>query len=192
MIELSDLLGSKASLQLLELFIQRPDQPMYQAEIINDVKASTNPQFNWNTAKKWLNNFVSYGLVSERKKGKWILYTLDRTNPVVKEYKIFTSVAKLYEVIRTFQIKQDLQGPDAEIYLFGSAARGEDNEDSDIDLLIIGQIDDNTLVELKESVKDKMKKDVNIIAYPRAGYSDLYRSDKAFFDNIEKDKTKLL
>jgi predicted nucleotidyltransferase len=185
MVELSDLLGSKASVQLLEFFIQRTDQPMYQAEIINEVKASTNPQFNWNTAKKWLNFFVSYGLVSERKKGKWVLYTLDRTNPVVKEFKIFTSVAKLYEVMRTFQIK------DTEIYLFGSAARGEDNENSDIDLLLIGQIDNNTLVELKESVKDKMRKEVNIIAYSRAQYSDLYRSDHAFFDNIDKDKVKI-
>ena len=186
MIEISNLLGSKASVQLLEFFIQRTDQSMYQAEIINDVKASTNPQFNWNTAKKWLNIFVSYGLVSERKKGKWKLYTLERTNPVVKEFKIFISVAKLYEVIRSYIIK------DAEIYLFGSAARGEDSENSDIDLLIIGQIDDNILVEIKESIKEKMRKDANIIAYSRAQYSDLYRSDHAFFDNIDKDKIKLL
>lgn len=186
MTELSDLLGSKASIQLLELMVRKPDVPMYQAEIINEVKAFNNPRFNWNTARKWLSFFVEYGLISEKKKGKWVLYTLDRTNPVVKEFKIFLNVTRLYEAIKTFSIDN------AEIYLFGSASRGEDNEDSDVDLLIIGQIDNNVLVDLKDAVREKMNKETNAIVYSRAQYSDLYRSDRAFYESVEKDKIKLL
>lgn len=158
---------------------------MYQTEIINEVKTLNNPKFNWNTAKKWLDFYVKYGLVSKERRGKWVLYTIDRTNPVVKEFKIFINVTKLYDVIRSLSIKN------AEIYLFGSAARGEDSENSDIDLLIIGQIDDNTLVDFKDAVREKMKKEVNPIVYSRAQYSDLYRSDRVFFENIDKDKIKL-
>jgi predicted nucleotidyltransferase len=104
----------------------------------------------------------------------------------VKQLRAFLNVTRLYGLIKNFDT-----GEDAEIYLFGSAARGEDSEDSDIDLLVIGKIDDATRSSLRSSIMEKMGKEVNFVVYSRAQYSDLYRNDKAFYDSIERDKIRL-
>jgi predicted nucleotidyltransferase len=76
-------------------------------------------------------------------------------------------------------------------YHDGSGARGEDSENSDIDILVIGQIDDATRTNIKETIMKKMRKEINFVVYSRVQYSDLYRGDKAFYENIERDKIRL-
>lgn len=189
MIQLTDFLGSKICLQIIDLFIQKPETEMYQAEVINEIKLTSNPKLSFPSAKKWLDFLVQNGLLFERIKGKWVLYSLDRENPVVKQYKIFTTTAKLYELIRAqFVVRQSEK---VEIFLFGSTARGEDGETSDVDLLLVGSLDTDTLANLKSALMEKMQREVTVVAYTRTQYSELYRTNKPFYENLDRDKIRL-
>jgi predicted nucleotidyltransferase len=179
MTQLSDFVGSKNCVRLLKYFIQKPQLETYQAEIVKETGISPN------TTKKWLDLLVKNGLLEETKKGGLVLYSLTKGNPVVKYFKILVNVADAYEVVRTYPMES------AEVYLFGSTARGEDNENSDVDLLVIGQIGANVQAGLKKSLMKKMGREANLVVYSRAQYSDLYRKDKAFYVSIETDKIKL-
>jgi predicted nucleotidyltransferase len=184
--ELTDFISSKVAVQLLELFSDRPEAEMYQREILDEMRSQYNPKLTTPSIKKWLDFFVQNGILSEKKKKKWVLYSLNKGNPVVKQLRIFLNVTRLYGLIKNFDID------DAEIYLFGSTARGEDSENSDIDLLVIGKIDDDTRSNVRLKILDKGKKEVNFVVYSKGQYSDLYRNDKAFYDSIERDKIRLL
>jgi predicted nucleotidyltransferase len=184
--ELTDFISSKVAVQLLELFSDRPEAEMYQREILDEMRSQYNPKLTTPSIKKWLDFFVQNGILSEKKKKKWVLYSLNKGNPVVKQLRIFLNVTRLYDLIKNFDID------DAEIYLFGSTARGEDSENSDIDLLVIGKIDDDTRSNVRLKILDKGKKEVNFVVYSKGQYSDLYRNDKAFYDSIERDKIRLL
>ncbi|HTY92090.1 MAG TPA: nucleotidyltransferase domain-containing protein [Methanocella sp.] len=105
---------------------------------------------------------------------------------MVRQFKVLLNTAKILESIEGISLN------DAEIYLFGSAARGEDDKDSDIDLLIIGEADSAKLAEIKDAVMEKLGREVNLVFYTRAQYSDLYRDNRMFYENIERDKIRLL
>jgi uncharacterized protein len=183
--ELTDFITSKIAVQILELFSERPESEMYQKEILDELRSLYNPKLTIPSMKRWLDFFVQNGLLVERKKKKWVLYSLDKANPVTKQLKILLTVTKLYDIIK------NISPDDAEIYLFGSAARGEDSEYSDIDILVIGQIDDSNRINIKESIMKRLRREANFVVYSRVQYSDLYRNDKAFYESIERDKIKL-
>lgn len=77
-------------------------------------------------------------------------------------------------------------------YLYGSAARGEDSEDSDIDLLIIAGQDKEIIFKALGKLRYNLNREVNPIIYTRMEYSKLPMTDKAFFEAFEKDKIRLI
>jgi len=184
--EFTDFISSKVAVQILELFSERPESEMYQKEILDEMRLLYNPKLTIPSIKKWLDFFVQNDILVEKKKKKWTLYSLDKGNPIAKQLKILLTVTKLYRLIKKYHIEG------TEIFLYGSAARGEDSENSDIDILVIGKIDDATRSEIRSEVMETLKKEVNFVIYSRSQYSDLYRTDKAFYESVERDKIKLL
>lgn len=180
MTELLDILGSKQCVLLLRLLIDHSGEELYQGEIIRLSRISPN------TVMKWLKFLASRGIVTERWKGGLKFYSIAAVHPVIKQFKILINVVALSEVVK------DFSGEGREIYLFGSAARGEDTKQSDIDLLITGNIDNITLAELIERIYVALKKKVNPIVKNPFEYAQLYRTDKAFYENIERDKIRLI
>lgn len=177
---LTGIIGSKKCMQILKAIAYAPESEFYQSEIARISGLSIN------TSKKWLEPLVKYGILNKTKKAGHIIYTLDRGHPFVKQLKILMSVSQIYEAICKFSEEG------FEVYLFGSAARGEDTEKSDIDLLIIGSIDNNTLVVLTDKINKVSGRVVNPIRYNPVEYAELSRKDKAFYRHLERDKIRLI
>lgn len=177
---LVDILGSKKCMQILKAVIFNPDVEFYQSEIAKKAGLSIN------TTKKWLDLLVKYGVLDKKKKAGHIIFFLDREHPFIKQLKVLLNVSRSYEAIRKFSDEG------FEVYLFGSAARGEDTEKSDLDLLIIGSIDNNTLAALTNKIKDTLHREVNPVRYDPMEYAELSRKDKAFYENLERDRIRLI
>jgi len=126
---LIDLLASDGCVQLLQPFLYKPGIEMYQSEVI---RVTGMPKTR---AIRLLNQLTSYGLINEKVKAGSKFYRVAEENPVLKQLKILIILSKLYELTR------DFSGKNIEVYLFGSSAKGEDTENSDIDLLIIADTD---------------------------------------------------
>lgn len=180
---LIDIITSTKCYRLLRLFVYKPRYEMYQSELIKESGLSPN------TAVPLLNKLVSYGIVDENIVAGTKFYSVKEENPVIKQLKILANVSSLYESIRIFS-------DDTEVYLFGSASRGEDTENSDIDLLVIANGDKKSLSMLKEKIKDtltdKLRREVNPVIFTPIEYASLYNKDKAFYNSIEKDKIRVL
>jgi len=75
------------------------------------------------------------------------------------------------------------------VYLFGSYARGDENAQSDIDLMIKGGNYDGYFgfVDVKEALGNAVGKEVDLVEY-RAVEEDNSRSGKRFRDHVERDK----
>lgn len=81
-------------------------------------------------------NFAVADLVKEKlikkiKKGRLSFYTLNFQSPLIKQLKIVANLLTLQSLIKR------IQNISLKITLFGSAARGENISDSDIDLFIV-------------------------------------------------------
>lgn len=180
--ELIEILTSAKSFKLLKVMLYKPGYEMYQKEIIKGSGLSPN------TAVPLLNKLTAYGILKENIVAGTKFYSIVKENPVLKQFKILVNVSNIYELTR--ELPQDV-----EIYLFGSAARGEDYENSDIDLLIIANGDKEALSKIKEDVKERLTgslyREVNPVVYTPIGYSNLYNKEKAFYESIEKDKIRV-
>ncbi len=180
MTDLTGIIGSKKCMQILKAIAYAPESEFYQSEIARISGLSIN------TVKKWLELLVKYGILNRSKKAGHIIYSLNPGHPFLKQLKILITVSRVYEAIRIFSEKG------FEVYLFGSAARGEDTEKSDIDILIIGPIDNNTLVTLSDKLNKSMGREVSPVRYNQMEYAELSRKDKAFYENLERDKIRLI
>ncbi len=180
---LIDIIISVKSFKLLKVLLYKSRCEMYQKEIINESGLSPN------TAVPLLNKLTNYGILNENIIAGTKFYSIVEENSVVKQLKVLINVSNLYELTK------DIRG-DFELYLFGSAARGEDTNDSDIDLLIVANGDVKTLSKLKERIRDhltdSLRREVNPIIFTNIEYSNLYNKEKAFYDSIEKDKIRVL
>ncbi|MFH1128597.1 MAG: nucleotidyltransferase domain-containing protein [Candidatus Omnitrophota bacterium] len=93
---------------------------------------------------------VKQGLVFRKGEGRSFLYSLNYEDPLAKQFKAFKNVLFL----RTTLSK--LKSASKKIILYGSASRGEDTHESDIDLFIVSR-EPQAVKEIIASLKTKRK-----------------------------------
>lgn len=109
----------------LNFLILRPGKMCYEREIARGAEIS------YGSANHVLNQLYKKRLLQRKKEGRMCYYAIDISNPYLKEFKILCNmllIEPLIERLRPYTRK---------IVLYGSWAKGLDEEDSDIDLFII-------------------------------------------------------
>jgi predicted nucleotidyltransferase len=157
--------------------LKNPTCETYAAELERVVKVSKRSLF------ASLSNLEKNGFLKRREVGKTILYSLKRDNVIAKQMKILLTLSELAVLDQIF--KEDK----CELYLFGSAARGEDTEKSDIDIIALTEMSKSSVMALLSKARIKNLKP---IVYTQMEYAALYKQDKAFYERVEKDKIRLV
>lgn len=179
MVNLIELLGNKSLAKLLDFFILNPTKEFSQTSI----KKQTN--LAKATLTKWLSRMEKEKLIQVKVIGVSKLYRLENGNILIRYLKILDNIIKLKE-IEKLKKKYNIK-----IYLYGSAARGEDNEKSDIDLLIMGKIKKEDIVNEINKISDKINRKITFQIFNMLEWSNLSTKDKAFYERVEKDKIEL-
>jgi predicted nucleotidyltransferase len=133
------------------------------------------------TAVKWLNYLVKQDFLMCKTIGVTNLYSIKKEKPLIKQLKIAYTLGMLI----------DLKIPNTEMYLYGSASRGEDVEVSDIDLLLLGNEKKHTIIDLIEKYSNKIGKKISIVQFTQSEWSMIAKKDPAFFERVEKDKIRI-
>lgn len=168
-----ELFQGRPAARLLEFFLENPSREAYAAQLggLGISRASL-----FQSLKKLENA----GVLNARRVGRSVLYRLAPTPPV-KQLKVLRSTSTLWRFLKRFS------GKGIEIYLYGSVARGEGTEKSDVDLLAVGKRDAELEREIASGVKN-----AKITFLTPMEYAALPRKDKAFYESIERDKIRLV
>jgi len=75
---------------------------------------------------------------------------------------------------------------EGEIYLYGSEARGEGLEDSDLDILVIGR--ERAVINKIEAIDKRVK----VSFFTPLEWAKIARDDPAFYERVERDKIRLV
>ena len=134
----------------LKVFFEEPAREFHLRELSRITKK--NPV----TVKTHLKMFVKIGVIKRKKERNLELYSANTENFHYKEYKRVYNKTKLLESGLINFLKDELSLPT--IVLFGSYEKGEDNQNSDIDIFILTeakkQLDmDNYEKKLNRSVQ---------------------------------------
>jgi len=118
-----------------------------------------------------LQELLKKGLVQRKQKGKAYVYQIKSEVTALKQVKVLDSIIKLQSLVKKLSPLVD------KVILFGSCARGEDTEDSDIDLLIITHDKGGVKEKLKQFTKFRLKP---IIKTP-VEFANLEKKDPSFY-----------
>jgi len=120
-----------AGVKVLKLFLENPYSKYYLREIAKKAKVSPS------TAKIVTDFLVEKGLIVRSVRGNLAIFKANMSNPTFKHMKITKSLFEIWNSgiipLLTKQCKAQ------SITLYGGVARGEDDENSDIDILVIGK-----------------------------------------------------
>jgi len=175
MVQLFELFAKRSATKILEFFLDNPSGEFYETEIrkkVNIVKASS---------IKWLRTLAELDFLLKRNKGRMILYKLNLENPIIKELKKLKTISLLAPEFKDLGI---------EVYLYGSCARGEDKENSDVDVLIMGK-QTREIISTITYIEKKINKKIKPSFYTQIEWSRMSRKDPAFYERVEKDKMRL-
>ncbi|MBN1385543.1 nucleotidyltransferase domain-containing protein [Candidatus Woesearchaeota archaeon] len=176
---MAEILGEKNAMRILVFLLENPTAQYSQKELRVKIKISKA------TMIKWLGLLIRKDMIRIKKIGVTNLHWLNRENIIVKQLKILHNLL-LLEKIRIISRKHEITA-----YLYGSCARGEDTEDSDIDILIIGNKRKEGIISDFSKISSKIRRKINISVFTSLDWSFVARKDPAFYERVEKDKILL-
>jgi len=147
------LVKSKIRRNLILLFVYNKDKEFYLSEIANMVKTSAG------TTQRELNKLLLSDFITFKKKANLSIYTLN------KKYSLLKEVESI--VRKTYGIEVELKKVLGRIndilfaFLFGSYVTGGLKSDSDIDLFVIGDVDEDQVFKVMQKVEKLIGREIN-------------------------------
>ncbi|MEK6982701.1 MAG: nucleotidyltransferase domain-containing protein [Candidatus Micrarchaeota archaeon] len=126
------------------------------------------------------------GILTKEKKGNLILFNTNKNCSFLQDLKslfekIEGIITKITDKIRkTHGITYAL--------IFGSAALGRASEKSDIDILVIGSIEENNFSKSIFKVQKKVKREINFILWTEPDLKKKIKEQSTFLKNIATNK----
>ncbi len=171
MLQINDIFYKKD--KILDLFFEKPGSEFHLRQIARLAGVSTT------AAKSKLKELEKIGMILSEKKVNMLTYRARMTEEY-KEAKKLYNIRRIRECHLTDYITKEMKHPEA-IILFGSAARGENSEKSDIDIFVLA--DTKKEIDL-ENFEKKIGKKVNIISMTRKEFEETKKKSPEFVNNI--------
>lgn len=149
---LEALISSKTRVKLLTLFLLNPGSEFYIREIVRSTGE------NINSVRRELCNLESFGLLLGEKKGNQQYYTVNTGHFLYPELqKIVLKTEGVSGVLKRTFAGEVITC----MFMYGSFAKGTAGAKSDIDLFIVGAIDEDRLIPVIHSCELETGREIN-------------------------------
>jgi predicted nucleotidyltransferase len=172
---LSFFVRSKHRAAILRIFFANPESQFYLREIAKMINASAG------NAQKELKGLEKEGILKSAKRGNLRFYCLNPAYPLFNELSGIISKTLGIEA----EIKKELKSLKGLrfAFIFGSYVKKDFGPDSDLDLFIIGSIDEDELIRKIKKAENRINREIN---YHVAGEREFLQSlkEKSFYQDI--------
>ena len=157
--KLSEILFGKTRQAVLSLLYGHADESFYLRQILRVVGGGMG------ALQRQINALVDAGLVKRIHKGKQIYYQANAQSPVYGELKsIIIKTAGIGDILKIALAPLAQQIDCA--FIYGSVARGAEKADSDVDVIVVGDIAFSEVVVALSSVQETIGREINPTVYP--------------------------
>jgi len=175
---------SKTKRSLLKLFLTNPGRAFYTREIAKLTGESLN------AVRRELGYLEKAGLLKSYRQGNL------RYFKVVKEFPFFPELKKIiYATVGLGDyLKSKLRDSESIdlAFIYGSVARNEETERSDIDLFVVGRIAEEELHKLVSEMEKEIGREINYTLMTRRELTQRRKRGEPFIKRLEKEKKLLL
>ena len=182
----ADALFTTTQQRLLGLLYGRPDRSFYFKEILRRTGMGVA------TIKRELDRMVDVGILTRTKIGNQHHYQANPACPIHDE--LSTIVRKTLGVAGPIQAAlKPLSDRISQAFVYGSTASGKAGPDSDIDLIIIGEVALSELAQVLYPAQEALEREINPRVYSSREWQQLVKSDNKFVcELLEKPRIELL
>ncbi len=179
---LNTLLTSHSRAAVFEALFDGQDREMYLREIERVTGKAVR------SIQKELEHLLSIDLITKRKDGNRAYFKANKKNPIYSD--IVSIVEKTVGVVG--QLKDRLTQDESIkcAFIFGSFARGEERSESDIDLLIVGDLGMRKVSKLLSGMQEQIGREINPHVYSPEEFIEKTINKDHFVTNITNSKIK--
>lgn len=162
--------------EILKLFFKDVEKEYYFREISKILNKE--PSYY----QKYLDRLVVDKILLDNRRGNMRFFRLNKEHPLYEEIKSIVS--------KTVGLENELKEIvdklcDVECaFIFGSIARGKENSNSDVDLMLIGNVDQDILTPLLSLAEGKIAREINYHIYSRKEITKKIKERDSFISNI--------
>ena len=179
-LEIVPITKSRLRKELLNLYFTNPDKKCYLRELERILG------FSVGNIRRELINLKKTGLFLVEHKGNLTYYYLNKSYPLLPEIK--SIILKTAGVPGAFKESlKKIKGIEY-AFIYGSFAKGEEKEVSDIDLFIIGKIDESELINKLKILEKKLQREINFTLYEKNDFQQKKKKGNPFVLEIVKEK----
>lgn len=174
--KIDKLFGSKTRVALLYKLMVNTDKSFYIRELSRELKIP------YSVLYKEEKNLVSLGILNEERRGKVTLITVN------KRLSYFADLRDL--IIKTAGLGDLIKEPLSKLkeiryaVIYGSFASGEESESSDVDLLIVGNADEEKVLNAISMVEKRIGREINYILWSEKEFIKRVRSKHHLLKDI--------
>ncbi len=162
---------TKNNKKIIDLLADYPNRQFFGKEISDKLKISLGGAHNS------LKELTKEKMVFMEQKGNMKFFQINLHNPLVRQIRTTSAVEKLSKIVKKIE-KQS-----KEIILFGSASRGEQSVESDLDLFILT----NNPRGLREIIKKERKKPpISAIIKTPTEWGEMEVKEPEFYLEVKK------
>lgn len=170
-------LFNKTCVLLLSLLYNNPAQTFYLREISRHIGSGAG------IVQREIAKLVAAGLVVRQSSGRQVYYQANSHSHVFNEIRGL--------VIKTFGVadivRQAISNLSSKIdfaFIYGSQADGTSSNDSDIDLMIVGAVEEMKLHKAVANAEKKLNKSVNYSIFTLKEFKKRKKEKKGFLDRV--------
>lgn len=166
----------KGSGEIINLFFKNPEKEYYFREIAKNLNKEPSHY------QRYLDNLVEDRILLDERRGNMRFFRLNKEHPLYEEIKsIISKTSGLENELKELVDKLD----NVECaFIFGSIAKGTENNNSDIDLMLIGNINQDALVTMISSLEGKIAREINYHIYSSQEIIKKIKEKNNFISNI--------
>jgi predicted nucleotidyltransferase len=126
------------------------------------------------------------GLITREKRGNQVIYRANRHCPVYDELRGL--VLKTIGLAGLFRDALDRLSERIQVaFIYGSIARGDEKPDSDVDLLVVGDVKLRDVVKALGNVREKVGREMNPSVYTLKEYRDKLAHGHHFLTSLKNE-----
>lgn len=174
---LSSLLFSDYRRRVLGLLLLHPDTSYHVRELARLTGTSAG------TLHKELAKLTHGGVLRRQEVGNQVRYSADRDCPVFEELaSILRKTSGLVDVL--VAALSSVEKNIVMAFVFGSVARGEQQSNSDVDVMLVGDLGFAAAVQVLHPVQATLRREINPVVYSLNEFRRRAASDDSFIQEV--------
>lgn len=170
--DLLKITNSRTRKAIFELYFAFPEKKYYLRELERILHLPVQ------NIRRDLVQLEKNGIFKREAVGNQVYYYLDNKSPIFEELKkIISKTIGMESQLK--KIFSGMKGVKA-AFIFGSFAHGTEDNISDVDLMIIGEVDEDSLIKKISKIEDELGREVNYHIFSEKEFAKKIK-DKDFF-----------